>query len=826
MVDANEKLGILVVHGIGGPPPGDTLIRLADALEVEGYITHREDLVDERRRSGPDPEQEVSELQQRLMRRGPLPVQRAYGYRTKLSSPGSKTKGAKETKSQLPPVILAEAFWADITRLPGGIAGVFRGYFDIFFNLIEVIRTAAPVPPSKVAVAPCNKGLLGKKFQRIPKIQIQEDEADREPRHVRAAAWIARNICVLISGPIAAANVMLFLNFAWLWLWAPFSLSGDQLFKQNNPLCGTEELTLSYALQLTTGLASLVLLGILCLLTYSRTEKLRECNRIGSSPTLLRAFTYWTGFLLALSLAEFSFELLLFSESGASYTNDLSPDRCSSPDASLLPTGASYYLVVVVGGIVVPVLLSLLVIIYAVYLLLYSWNKKKRPTLEVILIAPLLQAALWMLLLPEVWRVLELVYPAPLFDKLQPHIPCLLAGPLQPTCRPTLYFEWEGLQALSTASFLAAAVLFAGLRSWKKPGHLFQRVIVSEIMAAVLAFFMGFACVHALVNSLPILEPLAGSASLPFIFGTVDLFEPARDFAQELYAFLWPFEILKASPIVLMFAMSFGLEPLRQGLSLADEIISYLKYNGAEARIREQWHFLRMKKSTKGISDTKKRQKELDGKREEFELRRPIRHCFKHALNTLLHDYDVTRLIIISHSQGTVIALDELVESDSSTEGPFHNHSGDEVKVSWVTMGSPIHHLYQHYFPSCYPPFQAVGRDQVDPYWKNLVLRVDEWVNIYRADDFVGTTMDLGPEANGNDIRRCTLTHKPNPRGEKEYSLRFEEHDVGYGGHVDYWTDKNVLKKIGLLLERNEYVRAKPEFPIKLKKVMQPRDAD
>ncbi len=38
--DAEKKLGILVVHGIGGPPPGDTLTRLADALEVEGYITH------------------------------------------------------------------------------------------------------------------------------------------------------------------------------------------------------------------------------------------------------------------------------------------------------------------------------------------------------------------------------------------------------------------------------------------------------------------------------------------------------------------------------------------------------------------------------------------------------------------------------------------------------------------------------------------------------------------------------------------------------------------------------------------------------------------
>jgi len=76
-----------------------------------------------------------------------MPVQRAYGYADlKNKKNESDSTGAN---SKLPPVIFAEAFWSDITQLPGGIAGVLRGYFDIFFNLITLIKTAVPVAPSK-----------------------------------------------------------------------------------------------------------------------------------------------------------------------------------------------------------------------------------------------------------------------------------------------------------------------------------------------------------------------------------------------------------------------------------------------------------------------------------------------------------------------------------------------------------------------------------------------------------------------------------------------------------------------------------------------------
>lgn len=218
-MNSNNKLGILVVHGIGSPPPGDTLARFADALEVEGYITHREDLVDERRRSLP--ESHRKDFRKRLIRGGPMPVQRAYGYADlKNKKNESDSTGAN---SKLPPVIFAEAFWSDITQLPGGIAGVLRGYFDIFFNLITLIKTAVPVAPSK-------DGFTEGEIKKTPKLVAQETEAKNELLLVRLFSRISRITCILISGPIASANLLIILIFIWMWLCAPIFFSGDDLF--------------------------------------------------------------------------------------------------------------------------------------------------------------------------------------------------------------------------------------------------------------------------------------------------------------------------------------------------------------------------------------------------------------------------------------------------------------------------------------------------------------------------------------------------------------------------------------------------------------------
>ncbi len=95
-------------------------------------------------------------------------------------------------------------------------------------------------------------------------------------------------------------------------------------------------------------------------------------------------------------------------------------------------------------------------------------------------------------------------------------------------------------------------------------------------------------------------------------------------------------------------------------------------------------------------------------------------------------------------------------------------------------------------------------------YWKNLVLQVDSWINIYRENVFVGTEMGLRHGMN--------LVHNDVP--DKE--LNFQEFNINDDGHVHYWTDIAVLKEVGQLFDECGYKQEK-KIPIKLKKVMEPK---
>lgn len=124
-------------------------------------------------------------------------------------------------------------------------------------------------------------------------------------------------------------------------------------------------------------------------------------------------------------------------------------------------------------------------------------------------------------------------------------------------------------------------------------------------------------------------------------------------------------------------------------------------------------------------------------------------------------DGEEQELLIVAHSQGTVIVLDQLVAGlwERELRGYFSS-------VTILTFGSPITHLYQNYFPSQYPP-----RDGTLSYG---VPRTDfRWCNVYRVDDFVGT------ELAGQGV---------------------EEQVAGeMGGHGRYW-DRGLFERIGKFL--------------------------
>lgn len=112
----------------------------------------------------------------------------------------------------------------------------------------------------------------------------------------------------------------------------------------------------------------------------------------------------------------------------------------------------------------------------------------------------------------------------------------------------------------------------------------------------------------------------------------------------------------------------------------------------------------------------------------------PIREKIAHRLKTIIN-YEYTQLqkdfpnsthelIIVAHSQGTIIALDYLEQLCMPL--PFNS-------TKLITMGSPFQHLYQYYFH--YHPSQ---KNDWDIFTNNTL---DDWVNIFRIDDYVGTNI-------------------------------------------------------------------------------------
>ncbi|MBX2847344.1 MAG: hypothetical protein KTR16_03420 [Acidiferrobacterales bacterium] len=108
-------------------------------------------------------------------------------------------------------------------------------------------------------------------------------------------------------------------------------------------------------------------------------------------------------------------------------------------------------------------------------------------------------------------------------------------------------------------------------------------------------------------------------------------------------------------------------------------------------------------------------------------------------------------VVIIGHSQGTVVAM------ESIRDGLFGELSEEQLKeCHLITMGSPLYHIYHHYFPT---RFSILDNEKVP---------IGKWKNIYRIDDFVGTYI--------ND-ESC---HWP------------ENKKVDPGGHTGYWMDRQV----------------------------------
>ncbi|MEM8790920.1 MAG: hypothetical protein AAGE80_04835 [Pseudomonadota bacterium] len=177
-------------------------------------------------------------------------------------------------------------------------------------------------------------------------------------------------------------------------------------------------------------------------------------------------------------------------------------------------------------------------------------------------------------------------------------------------------------------------------------------------------------------------------------------------------------------------------DELAVGLGIANDIINYMRI--------EEW--------------------EPDPAKRRYPLRERIEQRFVTVAREMIARHNPTEVIVVAHSQGTVIALDALRTDDQKrvgAKGELRALCGQDQQWRLVTLGSPFTHLYGEYFP----------RDFKIPRPEDVCF--SEWTNIFRIDDFIGTHI-------------CHRARWPT------------EVPIGPGGHTWYWVEdtvKDILQK-------------------------------
>ena len=121
-------------------------------------------------------------------------------------------------------------------------------------------------------------------------------------------------------------------------------------------------------------------------------------------------------------------------------------------------------------------------------------------------------------------------------------------------------------------------------------------------------------------------------------------------------------------------------------------------------------------------------------------------------------------VVILSHSLGTVIALNSLLSSEEWAQ---------DARITLITLGSPIRRFFMRFFPGLFfPATIAAAADAV-------AERVADfrWINCYRPFDQVGAALGLSGLTNARDISTNQWRRI-------------------WNAHPNYWGDDLVLKSI------------------------------
>lgn len=337
--------------------------------------------------------------------------------------------------------------------------------------------------------------------------------------------------------------------------------------------------------------------------------------------------------------------------------------------------------------------------------------RRRDPRLWTSVLATSLQLGIWTMVIPSVWNLLVKWMPA---HANAPWIAPLFAGAAQSDGR-----QWP-LVGMLAAVFLGV-VIARWVHQWREVRRTAPlvaaatpcaRLIIHPAVGVGLLVATTLGCV------------LIGAESIGLMF-------PHAAFPRAFAAALGFLEGIPKYQITtpLAVAVSLVVPQLRLGLDLVHDVISYLHYR---CDVGE------------GVLRSYGRRKRYD----------PVRIRFDLALLHLVHTLKADRIVIVAHSQGSMMVFDELAHGLLNVQLP--------ADLALVTFGSPVSHLYQHYFPELYP-------DWNHPHWQPFFGIVGRWINVYRLADYVGTTVQAPPMP------------------------AFTQGSLGAGGHTNYWIDPRLM---------------------------------
>jgi hypothetical protein len=164
-------------------------------------------------------------------------------------------------------------------------------------------------------------------------------------------------------------------------------------------------------------------------------------------------------------------------------------------------------------------------------------------------------------------------------------------------------------------------------------------------------------------------------------------------------------------------------------------------------------------------------------------------------------------IVIVAHSQGTVISAD-LLRFLAIDPDPALAPLGSSIPIHLFTMGSPLRQLYSFAFPSLYhwvinptaPADTTLALADTAQPNPQALLGVKTWVNTFRSGDYVGRYLWRADQAQ-DCWRRVNLRGTPSHLSE-DPAQRRREFCLGAGAHTHYWdkTAPEVAQEIDRLI--------------------------